>query len=53
MANLLSPEKSQDPLDLVEELTEELNLTPSQVMQRVSMVLRIRMEGHFCDIVLS
>ncbi|KAK9397784.1 NUT family member 1 [Crotalus adamanteus] len=30
MADLLSPEKTQDPLDLVEELAEELNLTPSQ-----------------------
>ncbi|ETE71803.1 Protein NUT, partial [Ophiophagus hannah] len=30
MVDLLSPEKTQDPLDLVEELAEELNLTPSQ-----------------------
>lgn len=35
MADLLSPEKSQDPLDLVEELVEELNLTPSQVTLRM------------------
>ncbi|XP_053121566.1 NUT family member 1 isoform X2 [Hemicordylus capensis] len=30
IADLLSPEKNQDPLDLVEELAEELNLTPNQ-----------------------
>ncbi|KAM6449101.1 NUT family member 1 [Liasis olivaceus] len=34
MADLLSLEKSQDPLDLVEELADELNLTPNQVIQR-------------------
>ncbi|XP_013918336.1 PREDICTED: NUT family member 1-like [Thamnophis sirtalis] len=33
MVDLLSPEKTQDPLELVEELAEELSLTPSQVIQ--------------------
>ncbi|KAG8140735.1 hypothetical protein E2320_003407 [Naja naja] len=36
MVDLLSPEKTKDPLDLVEELAEELNLTPSQEEDEVS-----------------
>ncbi|KAJ6634428.1 hypothetical protein lerEdw1_014026 [Lerista edwardsae] len=39
MADLLSPEKNQDPLDLVEELVEELNLTPSQLIEKRLLAL--------------
>ncbi|XP_039206093.1 NUT family member 1 isoform X1 [Crotalus tigris] len=39
MADLLSPEKTQDPLDLVEELAEELNLTPSQLTEKRLLAL--------------
>ncbi|XP_061446211.1 NUT family member 1 [Rhineura floridana] len=39
MADLLSPEKSQDPLDLVEELVEELNLTPNQLTEKRLLAL--------------
>ncbi|XP_020671162.3 NUT family member 1 [Pogona vitticeps] len=39
MAHLLSPEKSQDPLDLVDELVEELHLTPSQLTEKRLLAL--------------
>ncbi|KAH0626273.1 hypothetical protein JD844_001177 [Phrynosoma platyrhinos] len=39
MARLLSPEKSQDPMDLVEELEEELNLTPNQLTEKRLLAL--------------
>ncbi|CAI5791156.1 NUT domain-containing protein [Podarcis lilfordi] len=39
MADLLSPEKSQDPLDLMEELAEELNLTPNQLTEKRLLAL--------------
>ncbi|XP_077171560.1 NUT family member 1 [Paroedura picta] len=39
IASLQSAEKSQDPLDLVEELEEELNLTPSQLIEKRLLVL--------------
>ncbi|XP_044278305.1 NUT family member 1 [Varanus komodoensis] len=39
MADLLSPEKSQDPLNLLEELAEELNLTPNQLTEKRLLAL--------------
>ncbi|XP_062813316.1 NUT family member 1 isoform X2 [Anolis carolinensis] len=39
MARLLSLEKNQDPLALVEELEEELNLTPNQLTEKRLLAL--------------
>ncbi|KAL8176457.1 UNVERIFIED_CONTAM: hypothetical protein K2H54_034803 [Gekko kuhli] len=39
IADLLSAEKSQDPLDLVEEMEEELNLTPNQLIEKRLLAL--------------
>ncbi|KAJ7313033.1 hypothetical protein JRQ81_004296 [Phrynocephalus forsythii] len=39
MARLLSPETSQNPLDLVDELEQELHLTPSQLTEKRLLAL--------------
>ncbi|XP_075768091.1 NUT family member 1 [Pelodiscus sinensis] len=39
LAQLLSPEKRRDPLDLTEELEQELGLTPSQLVEKRLLAL--------------